>query len=212
MTGFFSRPAWITGLSVRLLALTVVFVMLSEVLIFLPSIARFRRVALEDHVAKAHLAVLALEATPDAMISESLAKHLLFLASAHAVILKEADRRMLMLGGEMPPTVDATFDLRETMMTDWIEDAFDALFRRGNRVLRVVGSSPQMPDVQIEVLIDEQPLREAMLSYSQRILKLSIAISLLTAALVYFSLQWLMVRPILRLTDSMVRFRQNPED
>lgn len=103
MTAFFSRPAWITGLSVRLLALTVVFVMLSEVLIFLPSIARFRRVTLEDHVAKAHLAVLALEATPDAMISESLAKHLLFLASAHAVILKEADRRMLMLGGEMPP-------------------------------------------------------------------------------------------------------------
>lgn len=212
MSAFFSRPAWITGLSVRLLALTVLFVMLSEVLIFVPSIARFRRVYLEDHIAKAHLAVLALEATPDAMISEHLAQDLLFLASAHAVMLKEANRRILMLGGEMPPTVDATFDLRDTMMTEWIGDAFDTVFQKTNRVLRVIGSSPRRSAAQIEVLIDEAPLREAMLSYSQRILKLSVAISLLTAALVYLSLQWLMVRPILRLTDSMVRFRQNPED
>jgi signal transduction histidine kinase len=62
------------------------------------------------------------------------------------------------------------------------------------------------------VLIDEKPLRIAMFDYSKRILELSIVISLITAALVYFSLQWLMVRPMRRITQSMTAFRDDPED
>src|SRR5262249_60429882 len=33
-----------------------------------------------------------------------------------------------------------------------------------------------------------------------------------TAAFVYLSLQWLLVRPMRRLTESMMTFRENPED
>ena len=50
------------GLSLRLLVLTVFFVMLAEVLIFVPSISRFRVVYLEEHVTRARLAMLAVEA------------------------------------------------------------------------------------------------------------------------------------------------------
>jgi signal transduction histidine kinase len=41
---------------------------------------------------------------------------------------------------------------------------------------------------------------------------MSLIISLTTAALVYLSLQWMLVRPMRRITDSMTAFRQDPED
>jgi signal transduction histidine kinase len=51
-----------------------------------------------------------------------------------------------------------------------------------------------------------------MWNFGVRILELSIVISLITAALVYLSLQLLLVRPMRRITASMTLFRQDPED
>ena len=52
------------GLSGRLLVLTVGFVMLAEVLIYVPSIANFRRNWLNDRIAAARIAALVLDAAP----------------------------------------------------------------------------------------------------------------------------------------------------
>ena len=62
------------------------------------------------------------------------------------------------------------------------------------------------------MLLDEAPLRGEMWDFGIRILELSIVISLVTAALVYLSLQWLLVRPMRRITASMMDFREDPED
>jgi len=200
------------GLSARLLALTVTFVMLAEILIYVPSISRFRKVYLEDQIAKAHLAVLAVEATPENAVGKGLEMDLLLYAGAYGIVLKKPDRRMLMLSKEMPPAVDVTFDLRQGMFIRWIGEALAALAQTRNRVMRIIADSPGEPDATIEVLLDETPMREAMYAFSVRILTLSIIISLFTAGLVYFSLQWFMVRPIVQITNSMVRFRESPED
>ena len=61
-------------------------------------------------------------------------------------------------------------------------------------------------------MIPEKPLCAAMLSFAERILALSLVISLFTAALVYLSLHRLMVRPMRRMTESMTRFRDDPEN
>ena len=58
------------GLSGKVLALTIVFVMLGEVLIFLPSIANFRIQWLKGRVAQAEIAALAAEAAPDRILSQ----------------------------------------------------------------------------------------------------------------------------------------------
>ena len=50
----------------RMLILMPLFVMLSEVLIYTPSIARFRLTYLEERLAAAGLAALALQGRPDA--------------------------------------------------------------------------------------------------------------------------------------------------
>ena len=65
------------SLSARLLVLTIFFVMLAEVLIFGPSVARYRVSWLDEKLGAEHLAVLALDATPDGMLSEMLRNQLL---------------------------------------------------------------------------------------------------------------------------------------
>ncbi|MCU0893279.1 MAG: HAMP domain-containing histidine kinase [Rhodospirillales bacterium] len=206
------RLSLVAGLSARLLLLTVLFVMLAEVLIFVPSIARFRRNDLEDRLAKAHLAMLALEATPDNMVSKSLETTLLKHAGAYAIVLAEPDRKMLMLGEAAPPPVEATVDLREETAAGMIAAAFSTLVQTRNRVLKITGASPAEAGGTIAAIIDASPLRARLRAFSIRILTLSVIISLITAGLVFFALQWLMVRPVVQLTQAMTRFRQNPED
>jgi signal transduction histidine kinase len=205
-------PALIHSLSARLLVLTIFFVMLAEVLIYAPSAGRFRLSYLEERLAAGHLAILALQATPDYMVSEELEAELLNHAGAYVVGLKRPDGVKLMLGEGPVPAIAASFDLAQGSFFPLIGEAFVTLAQSGNRVLRVVGPSPKHPQAFVEVVIDEAPMRAALVDYSGRILALSIVISVFTAALVYLSLQWLMVRPMRRMTQSMMAFRENPED
>jgi hypothetical protein len=70
------RPGLLHGLSGKVLLLTILFVMLGEVLIFLPSIANFRLTWLKNRVAQAEIAALAVEAAPDRMLSGDLRNEL----------------------------------------------------------------------------------------------------------------------------------------
>lgn len=209
------QPSAFNSLSARLLVLTIFFVMVAEFLIYAPSISRFRKVYLEQHIASAHLAILALAATPDGMVSEKLEKQLLTHAGAYGIVMHRPDLKQLMLSTDMPPKVDVAFDLRpmgEGDFITWMGDAFRALAQKENRIMRVIGYSAHDPSVGIEVVLDEAPMRQAMVDFSARILQLSIVISLFTAGLVYLSLQWLTVRPLRRITRSMMAFHENPED
>ena len=58
-------PAPRLGLSGKLLILTILFVMIAEVLIYVPSIANFRLNWLRDRLNSAYTAALVLEATPN---------------------------------------------------------------------------------------------------------------------------------------------------
>ncbi|MBT4489300.1 MAG: HAMP domain-containing histidine kinase [Rhodospirillaceae bacterium] len=206
------NPApWLRGLSARLLVLTAVFVMLSEVLIYVPSISLFRLTFLKDRIADAHLASLALKATPDNVVARPLEMELLANAMVRGIVLKRREARIMMLMEEMPPTVDAIYDLRGASAWRLIMDAFITL-RQGQRTLRVWGDFPDKSEGSIEVIVDEAQLHAAMIDYSTNIMKLSLVISLITAGLVFLSLQLLMVAPMRRITASMVAFRKAPED
>ena len=60
--------------------------------------------------------------------------------------------------------------------------------------------------------MEEAPLKAAMIRYGLDILGLSILISIITAALVYLTLDTLLVKPMTKLTRNMVRFSERPED
>ncbi|WP_299394813.1 HAMP domain-containing sensor histidine kinase [Pelagibius sp.] len=204
-------PPLTKSLSAKLLLLTIFFVMVAEVLIYAPSIGRMRLVYLQERLAAAHLSILALEATPDNMVSKDLEAELLQHVGAYMVALTKPDRGKLMLMVEGPEGIDASYDLREASFFGLIGDAVVALAAPENRLLRIVGPSPKDPAVLVEVVLDEAPMRRDMYDYSYRILQLSLIISIFTAALVYLSLHLLMVRPMRRITASMAAFRENPE-
>ena len=116
-----------------------------------------------------------------------------------------------MLDRPVPPKPDITIDLTHPSVIAAIRGSFGVLLRSGNRIVRVLGPSPTGSGETVEVLLDEAPLRAEMWGFGIRILELSIVISLVAAALVYLSLQWLLVRPMRRLTASMIELRP-PED
>jgi len=199
------------GLSARLLVLTVIFVMASVLLVFLPSVTRERESYLEDRIDAAHLAIFSLEATPDNMVSKDLSDMLLAHVGAHAIVVHMADRT-LMLAQDMPPSVATTYDLRTESMLQMMGDTMATLFHTGKRVVRVLGVSPKDRNVTVEVVLNEGPLRRQLLAFGARVLAVSLVISLITAALVYLTLRWLLVAPLRRMTTSMMTFRDNPED
>jgi signal transduction histidine kinase len=200
------------SLSARLLVLTIFFVMLGEVLIFVPSVARFRMTYFEDHIAAAHIATLALGASPTGKLDQALTDELLAEVGAHSITLRRPNGMVQMLDSSELPKPDITFALGGGNVPIWIQRSFETLFSSGNRVMRVVGMSPFEPDTKVEILLDEAPLRQAMWQFGGRIFQLSIILSLLAAALVFLSLQWLLVRPMHRITASMIQFGQDPED
>ena len=200
------------SLSARLLVLTVFFVMVSEVLIFVPSVARFRMTYFEDRLTAGHIATLALEASATGNLDQSLADRLLAQVGAQGVALHRVDGTVLRLDGANPPRPDITIDLTHPDIWLAIRGSFRTLFGSTMRVLRVLGPSTAVSAETVEVLLDERPLHDEMWDFGMRILELSIVISLVTAALVYLSLQWLLVRPMQRITASMMNFREDPED
>ncbi|MCZ4281607.1 HAMP domain-containing sensor histidine kinase [Kiloniella laminariae] len=212
MTPKLHLPPFITSLSAKLLVLTAMFVLLAEILIFAPSIGRFRFVSLQEQLADAHLAILALDATDDMMVSEDLEKELLSHVNALAVGLTRPGQGKLMLMDGADVVVDATYDLREESFFGLIKDAFVTLGQDRHRVLRIIGLSPKDPEVLVEVVMSETRLRMEMFDYSWRILALSLGIALMTAALVFVSLHRLLVQPMRRITYSMIVFREAPED
>jgi signal transduction histidine kinase len=207
-------PSIRRSLTTRLLLWTVVFVMLAEVLIYVPSIARFRLQSLRDTIADAHLATLAIDAATEAntAISPELVVKLLGHARAFAVVRFQDGQPRRVALGEVPERIDATYDLRAATFMGLIWDAFVTLAAAESRPIRVVGYSPQDGRVLLEVFLSERPLRAEMISYSWRILWLSVIISLFAAGLVYLSLHWLMVRPLRRITENMAAFRDAPEE
>ena len=204
------RPSLTQGLSARLLVLTISFVMIGEVLIYVPSVSRYRLAYLQERLAAAHEATLALEASPDGMVPIDLERKLLAHARVRSIALRLPEASYMMLGE--PSEIDATFDLSRETVYGLIRDAFTTLVQPENRVLRVIGPARLDPDIVVDVTLDEAPMRDEMYDYSRRILILSIVLSLMTAAMVYLSLHLLIVRPMRRIITRLGRFKENPED
>jgi signal transduction histidine kinase len=211
------------GLSSKLLLLTLLFVMLAEVLIFFPSVANFRINWLSDRLTAAQLAALAAEASPTGDVPQALRNDLLRTAQVKAVAVKRDGQRHLILADEMPHAIDRTYDLTMLRQGAGISDRltmfWDALaifFSADSSTVRVLGrpvgdSATPSGDV-IEIVLKEAPLKTAMLRFGLNVLGLSIIISVITAALVYLALNLLLVRPMMRIAENMLRFSGNPED
>jgi len=198
------------GLSAKLLVLTVLFVMLAEICIYVPSIANFRLTWLTNKLGAAHTAALVFDAAPD--VPEQLSREILDSIGARALAMKIGQQRRLLATTEMPSEVLQDVDIRDMRPMRAIVEAFRTLLvAKDTDLLRAVGPAPVGGQF-VEIVIPEGPLRSAMWIYSRNIMVLSIAISAISAALVYFALHYLFVQPLYRITANMASFRADPED
>ena len=197
-------------LSGRFLILTTVFVMLAEVLIFVPSIARFRDDYLRNRLERAQIASLALLA--DGMLSPELEAELLKNAEVFNVALRRDEMRQLVLSSPIPQPIAATYDLRDPGAPMLIRDALARLFNPRNEVIRVIGAPVREAGQLIEITMETAPMRAAMIDYGLRILMLSAVISVFTALLLFAAVRVFLVKPIKRVVGSMQRYAEAPED
>jgi signal transduction histidine kinase len=209
------------GLPSKLIALTAVFVLAAEVLIFLPAIANYRVTWLQERLTAAQLAALASDAFPGGQVPSALRADLLRTAEVRAIASRRQGERRLVLAPQGDLTIDYVYYLQREPTSFWdglrlkfeqMTDAITTMFGDGGRTIRVVGhAGPDNTDL-IEIVIPEAPLRAAMMRYGLNILWLSIILSVLAAAVVYFALSRLFVKPLTRLTRNMLHFAENPED
>lgn len=209
------------GLSAKLLLLTVLFVMLAEVLIFVPSVANFRVSWLRDRLTAAHLAALAVDGVPGGAVPDGLRMELLQTAKVRAVAMKRDKERRLVLPADGPLDIDDTYDFRagaDGILRDigsrmqLIGQALAVFWASNDRVIRIIGETARGGGDFIEVVLPERPLKQAMVRYGLNVLGLSVIISIITAALVYFSLNNLFVQPMMSMTRNILRFSERPED
>ena len=184
----------------------------AEVAIFLPSIARYRLVYLEQLIESGTLAALALDATPDNMVTEQVKGSLLAHARVEAVVLVEPNKPKRALMNIEPRPEMPGFNLKDRGALGLIWDALETMVRDGSPYIRVGGESMRMPGAMVWIVVDEAPMRAAMYGYTSRILVLSIIIALFTAALLYLALRWLVIRPLQDLSRTMIDFRRAPEE
>ncbi|MDW3223016.1 MAG: HAMP domain-containing sensor histidine kinase [Paracoccaceae bacterium] len=198
------------SLSGRLVVLTTIFVMLAEVLIFVPSIARFREDYLMNRLERAQIASLALLA--DDMIDRELEAELLENAGVFNVVLRRDQVRQLMLASNLPQPISQTFDMRDNSAIVLIRDALTRFVAAENEVIRVIGAPVRDAGLLIEITMETEPLRAAMIDYGIRILILSAVISIFTAFLLFLAMRALLLKPIKGVVGHMQNYAAAPED
>lgn len=202
----------INSLSGRFLILSIIFVMVAEILIFVPSVARFRQDYIANKLEKAQIASLSVLASEDAMISAELAQELLDNAGVYNVALRRDAVSQLVLSSPVPGQVTTMVDLRDPSPWYLMQGAMMQLWRPGEGIIRAVGSPTNSAGTLIDVTMAQAPLREAMVEYGIRILLLSLVISVISALLLFFAVRRFMVSPVKRVVHSMQVYAEAPED
>ena len=201
-----ARPYW--GLSAKFILLTIAFVMLTEVLILIPSVANFRQTWIEGRLDQARAASGVFDSAlgGDAMLQRGL----LMALDAEKIVLRDGERAEMI--GEPASSEMADAMVREADFTPWraIAEAFEQLRNGGDRLLLVIGERDAMGR-QIELLVRDATLQSGMLRYMRNIILISLLIAIVTALLIYLAVRALLIRPIQRMSESMLSFAADPQ-
>lgn len=204
------RSSWFESLSARLFLVTIFAILVVEFVVFLPSAASFRQNWLNERVQAARIAALSLEAAPSRMVSEELSNELLERAEVLAVAELSEDMREQILPPAMPlngPTKQ--IDLMDEGMLGAIGETVATWGAPEDRMLiiRAMGSAPGRV---LEIVVPEAPLKHGLVAFGWRILGLSLLISLTAGGIIYLLLFLLVVRPMQRVTASVIQFQKDP--
>lgn len=200
-------------LPARLVRVTMIAILVAEALIFIPSVANFRKEWLRAKVETVAVASFAMDLGADGgpLPSPEREAELLRALESYLVAVEADGVSRLLARAENVPTVDLEVHLGEETAAGSIAAAFETLMRGGTRTLRVLGPIAEGTMI-AEAVIPERPLRREMLAFSYNILLVSLAIALFAGFLVNLAINRALLGPIRRMTQSMMRFGEEPED
>ncbi len=202
------------SLSAKLLLLTIVFVFVAEIVVMIPSVAKQRMGWFEARIEAAYLVALALEGPRESMIEEDVARQLFSTANILGVTVNRDQMRMLILAPEIdphgPPRMHRV-NINDRMPLTLIVNGWGTVFSSGDDLIQVTGAPRFAADQNVDIIVSQSALRNDLLLYARNILGLSLVISSLTAALVYWALNRIIVRPVKRVTTNMMAFEADPE-
>ena len=161
------------GLSTKLLLLTIVFVLLAEVLIFLPWIASYRLAWLKERLSTAAAVSIVLVQGEPNSLSRAAQNDVLMAIGAKAIAVRDGGVSRLLVVAEMPPQVDEHIDIANVGMIKGMTGALDTLFFGGKRML---GCSAPVGDSDKEfelIMPDYSPARRHAALFAQRRLRLA---------------------------------------
>jgi len=198
------------GLATRVLILITSFVMAAAAMIYVPAIATFRDNWLRNRLSAAYTAALVLDVAPQAMVPPELSRQLLSSVGARIIVLSKHGTKRILAASELPRKVDEVYDLREPAFLP-SPGAFATLTAPPGRFITVLGEAP-MGGESIAITMEETPLTKAMRAYSLRLLIVTLIMSAVVANLATVAIHFMVLRPVRRLTTSIVDFGADPEN
>lgn len=203
------------SLSAQLLALTILFVLMAETIVLAPSLAARRVDWIEKRLEQSYIVSVALESPERAMIKPETVRRLFATAGIVGIVIdRDGERTKELLPGreEMryKATVPIKIDGRGWPML--LADAWASFFSKGDKTVRIVGAPRFAGGAEIEMFVSQAALRRDLLDHARNILFLSLIISTLTGLLFYFAVDFVIVRPVRRLTRGMAKFNERPEE
>lgn len=198
------------SLSGRFVILTLVVVALAEVLILIPSVARYRIEYLNARLERAQIASLALLATES--IGPEVAEELLRNAEVYNVVLRRDLSRQLILSSPVPKMISGSYDLRTVSTWQMLRDGVMQLMDGGDNVIRVIGAPVQQAGIEIEITLDSKPLCNEMWAYLWETSRIITAVAVVLVLLTLFFARLLVLSPIKRLIASMQAYADKPQD
>lgn len=198
-------------LSRKLLIMTIAFVMMAEVLIFIPSAAVFRQQWLDDRAQRAGHLTLALTGVPDYEGSEMLSSQ--FMADTDVIMLSTKREGMTELVLGAPPQTGPfeVIDLRDAGRLPSFTAMFRSFFGSNEGYLRVRAPALVEGQSYIEYIAPKAALKHALIDYCRRVLLLSALIAVITGLLLFWALSVMIVRPVRQLAEGLAAFRSDPE-
>jgi len=205
--------AMTSGLSGRILILVLLYLMVAGALVYFPSVVRYHRQLLIDRIESAELAILPFTEAPSAQLSSELRGRLLTEAGVLAIVLRGGGQQEYFLIGEgEPPPIEAVYNTSPSDFFTEMRDVIRCLTAPAGRVIRIDAQTALMEGLTIFVVANEDGLRADLIAFSIRALGISAFIAGVIALLLLLSLYYMIVNPMRRLIEAMVRFRVDPQD
>lgn len=198
--------------SSKLLMMSILAVLIAEVIILAPSISNMRNQWLTAKYSMVSAAsLLLLDAGTDTNLPPELQDQLLRSTDTQAISITRNGENLMLAATPANLPVDERIDLTASTPFSDFWGALKTLISGGNKVILLSGA-PDYTGTSVSIVMYDTALHNKLMQNSRIIATISLLISLVAAALIYFIIHRLLLRPVGHMYENMFAFGQKPDD